>query len=305
MRSSVLLFALAFSTAAQAQSLQSEPATVQVGVLSLFHPRTLILSADHPVTLLLDGMPEILDAHQQATLSAAADGLRVTFPGSQGLAARRLTLPESSFTLAVPEKLTRNYRGSLSVTVRSGTLTPVIAMDTELAVASIVAAESPPHAPAEALKAQAIASRSFLLANRGAHQGFDACDTTHCQYLRSPPTASSPAAIATRSTRGMVLTWRASPEALPQIVRAMYSRSCGGQTRVPPASVTANSYPFYPVRCEYCRRHRPFRSRTASLTTGGMAGRRFLRTTQPNPVARWRVAEPATASGCVNSEPRI
>jgi len=233
----------------QAQ-LPPEPPTVRIGVLSLFRPHTLTLTADHRITLLLDGAPRILDAHQTATLRATPTGLIV-----DRTPARTLTFPAETFTLAVPAKLSRTYRGALTVTARGQILVPVVTMETELAVASIVAAEAPPGAPLEALKAQAIASRSFLIANPKTHSAFDACDTTHCQYLRSPPAASSPAAIAARATRNVVLAWRPSPNAPQQVIAAMYSRSCGGQTRVPPPSADPTRYPFYSVSCDFCRRH--------------------------------------------------
>jgi stage II sporulation protein D len=238
--------------------LPAEPPTVRIGVLSLFHPHTLTLTADHRITLLLDGAPRILDAHKSATLRSTPTGILV-----DGTPTHTLTLPPETFTLAVPAKLTRIYRGALTVTARNSILIPVITMDTELAVASIVAAEAPPGAPLEALKAQAVASRSFLLANPNAHSDFDACDTTHCQYLRSPPIPSSPALIATRATRNVVLTWRPSPDAPPHIIPAMYSRSCGGQTRVPPPSADPARYPFYSVACDYCRLHPELWSRAA------------------------------------------
>ena len=253
---SLLPLLLLLTPTTQAQ-LPREPATVRIGVLSLFHPHTLTLSADHPITLLLDGSPRILDLHHQATIRSSPASLTV-----DETPARTLSLAPEAFTLAVPNKLTRTYRGALTVTVRDGILIPVVTMDTDVAVASIVAAEAPPGAPLEALKAQAIASRSFLIANPHAHRDFDACDTTHCQFLRSPPAPASPAAIAAHATRNVVLTWRSSPDDLPSIVAAMYSRSCGGQTRVPTSS-DSGKYPFYSVRCEYCRRHPELWSRPA------------------------------------------
>ncbi len=244
----LILPALLLIPSARAQ-LEPEPASVRVGVLSLFHPATLILTCPHPTTLLVDGAPRILDANHPATLRALGSALTVDEGHAQTLASS-----SASFALTVPGKLTRGYRGALTVTARNGILIAIVAMDTEQAVASIVAAESPPHAPLEALKAQAVAARSFLLANPRAHGDFDACDTTHCQFLRSAPDANSPAARATVATRHTVLTWRASPDAPPRIVSAMYSRSCGGQTRAL-ADAPPDAYPFYSVRCDYCLRH--------------------------------------------------
>ena len=252
--SSCLCFGLSLLAAIPAQAQLPEPPTVRIGVLSLFHPHTLLLSSEHPIALLVDGTPHILDPHHQATIRSTPTGILV-----DQTEAHTLTLPPESFTLTVPSKLSRTYRGALTVTTRNNTLIPVIAIDTELAVASIVAAEAPPRAPLEALKAQAIASRSFLLANPYPHRLYDACDTTHCQFLRSPPSPSSLAAIATQATRNEVLTWRASPDDPPHLVAAMYSRSCGGQTR-PLASSDPTKYPFYSVRCDYCRRHPQFQS---------------------------------------------
>jgi stage II sporulation protein D len=262
-RRNLLLFLSLLPHSLHAQ-LPAEPATVRIGVLSLFHPQILTLTSDHTITLLLDGSPHLLDAHRTATVRATPTGLAV-----DSALARSLTVPSGSFTLGVPGKLSRVYRGGLSVTSHDRVLVPVVVMDTEVAVASIVAAEAPPNAPLEALKAQAIVSRSYLLANPHAHSGYDACDTTHCQFLRSPPAPDSPAAIATRATRNVVLTWRASPDAAPVLVAAKYSRSCGGHTRVPPSSTTAGSYPFYEVRCDFCLRHPELWSRanTPSFAT--------------------------------------
>ncbi|MGH9602320.1 MAG: SpoIID/LytB domain-containing protein, partial [Terriglobales bacterium] len=141
-------------------------------------------------------------------------------------------------------------RGALEVTVISQALQPVVIMDLETAVASAVAAESPPDAPIETLKAQAVAARSYFIAVRGRHTGFDFCDTTHCQYLREAPSRDNPAALAAAATRGLVLEHR------DQVVPAYYSASCGGRTRtLAELGLPAADYPYYAVECAYCRRH--------------------------------------------------
>ena len=82
------------------------------------------------------------------------------------------------------------------MTSAGGELVPVVSMDLETAVASVVAAEQVAGTPLEALKAQAVATRSYFVATRGRHRGFDFCDTTHCQFLREPPASGHPAARA-------------------------------------------------------------------------------------------------------------
>ena len=198
------------------------------------------------------------------TLRATADGLSVS-GGQTTLSTRALTLPATRFTLAVPGKLSRTYTGALRVTCEAGALVAVVTLDTEVAVASIVEAESPAKAPLEFLKTQAVTSRSYLLANLHPGAAFDTCDTTRCQYLRSPPGPASAAARATRETRHEVLVWRPAPGTEARVVPAMYSRSCGGQTHAR-ASADPGVYPFYAVRCEYCLRHPETWTRNAPAT---------------------------------------
>ncbi len=262
----------AFGSRSGAQILvpKREPADVRIGVLSLFHPQRLVVTSPRSATMLLDDQAHTLPALQEVIVYATDEGISVRFSrsGPETMPAKEITFLTSSVTLTVPEKLTRTYTGELTISVARRNLVAVVAMPTEIAVASIVAAEAPPHAGLEALKAQAIASRSYLLGNASAHHDYDACDTTHCQYLRAPPLAGSPAALATLATAGVVLTWRADAGSANTIVRAMYSRSCGGQTRVPP-SVAAGTYPYYSVGCEFCRRHpeRWIRANTAAPET--------------------------------------
>ena len=233
----LLLLSLVFTARAQRTEAQApEPPTVRVNILSLFHPRRLDLSANGMTT----------------EIRATPNALTLTTAG-QATEAASFNLPATTFTLAVPGKLTRTYTGSLTITSHSGILTAVLTLPTELAVASIVAAEQAADAPLESLKAQAVTSRSFLLAGLNPQAESDTCDTTRCQFFRSPPPPASAAFKATGATRNQVLTWRPSPEAPPVMVPAMYSRSCGGHTRAHPTGPGA--YPFYAVACDYCLRH--------------------------------------------------
>lgn len=88
-------------------------------------------------------------------------------------------------------------------------------------VAGVVAAEAETGMPSAALDALAVAVRSYAQApnRRHARDGFDVCDTTHCQVLGEPTSWSR--AAATR-TRGIVLGRGTEPVAVP------YSASCGG-----------------------------------------------------------------------------
>ena len=126
----------------------------------------------------------------------------------------------------------------------------VTTLPLEEAVAAIVAPEAGGDAPAEARKAQAIASRSFLLGSRGRHAGYQFCDTTHCQHFTAADAASRDAAEA---TAGMVLTHAGA------VIEALSTRRCGGTTRtLRQVGLRGEGYPYFPAACEPCRR-KPFR----------------------------------------------
>lgn len=89
-------------------------------------------------------------------------------------------------------------------------------------VAQVLAGEGQPRASDAAQQALAITARTFALANLQRHrrEGFDLCDTTHCQVVRQATDTTRRAAAA---TSGQVLLHRGRP------AEVFYSASCGGQ----------------------------------------------------------------------------
>ena len=98
-----------------------------------------------------------------------------------------------------------------------------ISLDTY--IAQVLAGEGQPKAADAAQEALAITARTFALANRNRHraEGFDLCDTTHCQVLR-PATAITRRAAA--ATSGRVLLHQGQPAFV------FYSAWCGGHTEL-------------------------------------------------------------------------
>jgi SpoIID/LytB domain protein len=93
----------------------------------------------------------------------------------------------------------------------------------EVYVARVLAGEGEPNAPEVARQALAVAIRTYTLVQMGRHrrEGFDLCDTVHCQVLRTANDASRRAAL---TTAGRVLTVNGSP------AEVFYSASCGGRS---------------------------------------------------------------------------
>jgi stage II sporulation protein D len=103
----------------------------------------------------------------------------------------------------------------------SGTPGRIANVPLELYVAQVLTGEGEPGAADAARAALAVAIRTFALANAGRHgrDGFDLCDSTHCQVPRIPTAVTRRAAL---TTAGQVLTYNGSPAEL------FYSASCGG-----------------------------------------------------------------------------
>lgn len=234
------------------------PPTVRIGVFGLLRPTELVIRPAGGSILVLEAEKEqfVLEGNTSANLRVSGDSMEGLTPaGRLSISVLRVTARdggEGEMVLAIPGKIERGFRGRLEVSVRQGALLVVVVVDREAAVASVVAAESPPGAPLEALKAQAVVTRSYYVATRGQHAQFDFCDTTHCQYLREPPPIDHPATIATANTQGQVLGHRG------RTFGALFSASCGGRTlTAAEVGLRSEVYPYFSVECRYCHRHAP------------------------------------------------
>jgi hypothetical protein len=204
---------------------------------SLLRPPQLRLRAEHASRLHCRGPfgKFVLESGESHLLLADATPFCASGPG-------RAPAP---FRLEVPGVLRRRFYGTLQVCRIRDFLAPVITMPLEIAVSAIIGAELPlSRAPVEAQMAQAVIARSFMLgtpAPRHAEAFF--CDTTHCQFLRSPAPCGSAAYAATAHSSGIAL---ASDGA---VFPASYSAACGGITE----AGERDGHCYISVRCRTCR----------------------------------------------------
>ena len=231
---------------------------VSISVFSLFHPREFVVTAPAGHALILQAGEQrvVLENSGVSSATVRIDGSNlVVSSGRRELHATKVTVAgrgseSADFILEIPSNIQRQYHGTLEIRPAAGNLLSVVTLDLEMAVASVVAAESSADTPLEALKAHAIAARSYFVAGCGRHRNFDFCDTTHCQFLRAAPPAGSRAAVAVEATRGLVLAYQS------RLFAPMYTRSCSGQTRTPAqVGLPAATYPYFSVECDRCRRH--------------------------------------------------
>jgi stage II sporulation protein D len=121
-----------------------------------------------------------------------------------------------------------NAQGGIRIGVRNGNSYTVTVLPLDTYVARVLAGEAAPKTAPAALEALAIAVRTYTAANMGKHraEGFDLCDQTHCQVMR---TANPDTERASHATAGLVLFSGTSPATI------YYSASCGGRTELPSA----------------------------------------------------------------------
>lgn len=118
------------------------------------------------------------------------------------------------------------YRGHLIIQNKNKKLTVINEVDLEDYIKGVVPSEMPSSWELEALKAQAIAARSYALANLGkrASLGYDLKDTSEDQAYGGASAETSKTNKAVDETSGLVLTYNY------KVVSAFYSASAGGQT---------------------------------------------------------------------------
>jgi stage II sporulation protein D len=142
------------------------------------------------------------------------------------------------------------YRGALEVFGNARhTLTVVNELPLEEYLRGVVPNELNPTAfgEIEALKAQAVAARTYVYRNLGQFQneGYDVCSTDACQVYLGALSEDALATQAIVETRGIVATYDGKP------INALYTSTCGGRTE--DAEIIFNEKVPYLVStsCEY------------------------------------------------------
>jgi stage II sporulation protein D len=129
-------------------------------------------------------------------------------------------------TIAPEGGPTRSYRGRIVVTARERRFVFVNEVELEDYLRGVLPAEIPASFHPEALKAQAIAARTYTLANLRKHrsEGYDLCDAAHCQVYTGVQNEDPRADAAIKDTEGLVVTYEGKP------IHAVYHDACGGRT---------------------------------------------------------------------------
>jgi len=242
-----LALLLMLSTAPAFAADTTPPGALRIGLDHSFrHTTILLISCERPFSL-ADAQTNQALAHgagsalYKLTVSprgvalARLDGLKdvpvadvstalVAMPG-QGVGikiARMDNCPPG--TRSIPW---HRYRGFLTVRREmDGTLRVINTVPLEPYLYGVLPAEIGTKVPLEAMKAQAVAARTYALKNRGKclKDGFDLDDTTRCEGYEGLDGETAASNAAVDGTRGQVLTYQG------HMIDAPYSTDSGGMT---------------------------------------------------------------------------
>ena len=125
---------------------------------------------------------------------------------------------------AEPLRLDRRYRGTIRVDVQGGRLRAINVVGLEPYLYGVVPSEVPDDWPADALKAQAVAARSYALATRKTAGDFDLYPDTRSQVYRGVDEEEESTNLAVDETAGEVLLYGG------RVVTTYFHSTSGGRT---------------------------------------------------------------------------
>lgn len=234
--------------------------------------RVALLQGAKAVTLSSRSVLVVKDSRSRKALSTARRGKAITvrFAG-KGLniagtphPVRDVHVKSTSNEVCVNGK---TYPGSLRIHRGEGGLLVVNSVDLDTYLKGVVPSEMPATWPQEALKAQAVVSRSFVLfhAVRNSEKDYDIASKTQ---VYNPDKRDGRTDKAVDATRKTVLFYKG------KVLLSFFCTCCGGFTEYA-ANVWQSEGEFpRPVRCPFCKEAGDFRWR-ARMSSGQL--RRRLR----------------------------
>src|SRR4051794_6232390 len=177
----------------------------------------------------------LADRKQKLTIAAAA-GFTVRDGGGKShrlppgtYVYKAVTLDWSTPLTFTPSRgsylaLGNRYRGKLLVDVVDGKLRAIDIVGLEQYLWGVVPSEMPPSWAPEALKAQAVAARSYALATRAVGAPFDVYSDTRSQMYLGVAHEAAAATAAVNATKGKVVTYAG------KVATTFFYSTSGGQT---------------------------------------------------------------------------
>ncbi|MFD2670460.1 SpoIID/LytB domain-containing protein [Marinicrinis sediminis] len=141
-------------------------------------------------------------------------------------------------SIVLKERYNRTYRGNMEVSMYEGQLAVINQLPFEKYLYSVVGTEMSGSWPIEALKAQAVAARTYALGQGMKYQIAHISDTTYDQAYYGLTRETSQTIKAVDATRGEVLTDKSG-----KLITPFYSSNAGGMT-ADPTEIWGNDVPY-------------------------------------------------------------
>lgn len=166
------------------------------------------------------------------TVSCASGELMVYYEGMALNAGKQLTLTRHETEPGKENGLRLNgayelHPGDLVVSLKDGGMRVVLHAPVEEYLLGVVPYEMSDSFPLEALKAQAVAARTYALRKAGANDDYDVVDNTNDQAYYGVKAEHTNAAQAVKETAGICGFYKGA------LAQCYYSASNGGQTELP------------------------------------------------------------------------
>ncbi len=189
----------------------------------------------------------------------------------------------------------RRYRGEIRIYKKSNTFKVVNHLDLEKYLGSVVGSEMPKTWPMDALKAQAIAARTYALQQIGKKGLFDIQATEKSQVYLGIESETKQTKKAVDSTRSLVMVYKG------KLINAVFHSSSGGQTE-DSGDVWKQQLPYLvSVRSEenlspsyrWTREFNPSQLQTAFPETGGLNQIEVISTSDTGRVLKAKLTGPS------------
>lgn len=159
-------------------------------------------------------------------LSSQEKGISIFINGHTGFVYKGITdmqVANGGLPVTVGNK---TYRNRIEIKSMNQVVSAISIVDLEEYLYSVVPSEMPASWHLEALKAQACAARTYAVRQLGAHKndGYDLCDTVHCQVYSGTTTEHENSTRAVDATKGEIIYHNGVP------IDAVFSSSSGGVT---------------------------------------------------------------------------
>jgi stage II sporulation protein D len=202
------------------------------GVAGLVTVKVGLATLDSEIILPLKGAEQVLDLSESTPRTLTLPGDQVIVTAVNGVLFLN-NIPVGTGPLALlpdTEPLTwnlRSYRGIFLITFAAGKLNLINQLSLEDYLGGVVPKEVISGWPMAALKAQAIAARTYAVASLGKHgsSGFDLCAADHCQVYGGLGAEQPSTNTAVAETAGEVISYKG------KIASAFFHAASGGITK--------------------------------------------------------------------------